>query len=195
MAQSVVSWAALSFGNELFTSSASTLAHGAVGEKNSNGGRSGGLLGAVKTVIKGLRNAQTSTFRGIANTYDAAKEGGFIGAVEHAASHIPVVNNLVSAAKSGKMRNYVAASFVFGSDSDRAARYLENDAPEMHSASNPNNERIIFMPDNISLDNPYLSARKEYGDRYGSAVKDAARWRQISIFMVMLCLVFGALMM
>ena len=30
-------------------------------------------------------------------------------------------------------------------------------------------------------ENPYLSARKEYSDRYGSAVKDAARWRQISI--------------
>ena len=44
-------------------------------------------------------------------------------------------------------------------------------------------------------ENPYLAARKEYGDRYGSAVKDAARWRQISIFMVMLCLAFGATMM
>ena len=141
MAQSVVSGAALSFGHELFTSSASTLAHGAIGEKNPNGGRSGGLLGAGKTVIESLRNAQTSTFRGIANTYDAAKEGGFSGAVEHAASHIPVVNNLVSAAKSGNMRNYVAASFVFGSDSDRATRYLDNDTPEMHPASNPNNER------------------------------------------------------
>ena len=141
MAQSVVSGAALSFGHELFASSASTLANGAVGEKNPNGGRSGGLLDAGKTVIESLRNAQTSTFRGIANTYDAAKEGGFSGAVEHAASHIPVVNNLVSAAKSGNMRNYVAASFVFGSDSDRATRYLENDTPEMHPASNPNNER------------------------------------------------------
>ncbi|MBR0185183.1 MAG: conjugal transfer protein TrbF [Synergistaceae bacterium] len=45
------------------------------------------------------------------------------------------------------------------------------------------------------MENPYLSARKEYGDRYGSAVKDAARWRQISIFMLMLCLAFGATMM
>ena len=44
------------------------------------------------------------------------------------------------------------------------------------------------MPENNSMENPYLSARKEYGDRYGSAVKDAARWRQISIFMLMLCL-------
>lgn len=45
------------------------------------------------------------------------------------------------------------------------------------------------------MENPYLSARKEYSDRYGSAVKDAARWRQISIFMLMLCLAFGATMM
>lgn len=51
------------------------------------------------------------------------------------------------------------------------------------------------MPENNSMENPYLSARKEYGDRYGSAVKDAARWRQISIFMLMLCLAFGATMM
>ena len=40
------------------------------------------------------------------------------------------------------------------------------------------------MPDNNFQDNPYLAARKEYGDRYGSAVKDAARWRQISIVSV-----------
>ena len=44
-------------------------------------------------------------------------------------------------------------------------------------------------------ENPYLSARKEYGDRYGSSVKDAARWRQISFFLVMLCVAFGCLMM
>ena len=44
-------------------------------------------------------------------------------------------------------------------------------------------------------ENPYLSARKEYGDRYGSSVKDAARWRQISFFLVMLCVAFGGLMM
>ena len=44
-------------------------------------------------------------------------------------------------------------------------------------------------------ENPYLSARKEYCDRYGSSVKDAARWRQISFFLIMLCVAFGALMM
>ena len=53
------------------------------------------------------------------------------------------------------------------------------------------------MPDiSQSLqDNPYLAARKEYGDRYDSSVQYAARLRQISIFMVMLCLAFGAIMM
>ncbi len=51
------------------------------------------------------------------------------------------------------------------------------------------------MPDNNFEENPYLSARKEYSDRYGSAVKDAARWRQISILMVMLCIAFGVAMM
>ena len=48
---------------------------------------------------------------------------------------------------------------------------------------------------NYFEENPYLSARKEYSDRYGSAVKDAARWRQISILMVMLCIAFGVAMM
>ncbi len=51
------------------------------------------------------------------------------------------------------------------------------------------------MQDNNIQDNPYLSARKEYGDRYGSAVKDAAHWRQISLVMLLLCLAFGATMM
>ena len=144
MAQSVVSGAALSFGHELFTSSASSLVHGTIGEKNPNGGRSGGLLGAGKTVIESLRNAQTSTFRGIANTYDAAKEGGFSGAVEHVASHMPVINNLVDAHKGGNMLHYVSASAVFGSNSDRATRYLHNDdAPEMHPA-NPNSPESFF---------------------------------------------------
>lgn len=134
MAQSVVSGAALSFGHEMFTSSASTLTHGAIGEKNPGGGRSGGLLGAGKTIVETLRNTQTAAFRGVADTVDAAKEGGFGGAVEHVASHIPVVNNLVTAAKSGNMLHYVAASTVFGADSDRATRYLNNDTPEMRPA-------------------------------------------------------------
>ena len=134
MAQSVVSGAALSFGHELFTSSASSLVHGAIGEKSPGGGRSGGLLGADKTVVESLRNAQTATFRGMADTWDTAKEGGFGGAVEHVASHIPVVNNLVNAAKSGNMLHYVAASSLFGSQSDRATRLLHDDTPEMMPA-------------------------------------------------------------
>ena len=134
MAQSVVSGAALSFGHELFTSSASSLVHGAIGEKSPGGGRSGGLLGAGKTVVESLRNAQTATFRGVADTWDAAKEGGFGGAVEHVASHIPVINNLVNAAKSGNMLHYVAASTLFGSQSDKATRFLHDDTPEMMPA-------------------------------------------------------------
>ena len=52
------------------------------------------------------------------------------------------------------------------------------------------------MTDNSKvMENPYLSARREYGDRYSSAVKDATRWRQISLLMVLLCLAFGATMM
>ena len=146
MAQSVVSGAALSFGHELFASSASTLAHGAIGEKTPNG-RSGGLLGAGKTVLSSLRNAQTATFRGIANTYEAAKEGGFSGAVEHVAASIPGVQNLVNAAHSGNMLNYVSASFAFGADSQRARRYLNPDVPEMRPPeknSNPNSPESVF---------------------------------------------------
>ena len=148
MAQSVVSGAALSFGHELFTSSASTLVHGAIGEKNPGGGRSGGLLGAGKTIVETLRNTQTAAFRGMADTWDAAREGGFGGAVEHVASHIPGVNNLISAAKTGNMANYVSASFFFGSHSDRATRYLQNDdVPEMMPApknENPNSPESLF---------------------------------------------------
>ena len=135
MAQSVVSGAALSFGHELFNSTASSVAHGIIGEKSPGGGRSGGLLGAGKTIVESLRNAQTSTFRGVADTWDAAKDGGFSGAVEHVASHIPVVNNLMDAHRTGNMLHYVAASTLFGSQSDRATRYLGNDNPEMSPAT------------------------------------------------------------
>ncbi len=134
MAQSVVSGAALSFGHELFTSSASSIVHGAIGEKSPGGGRSGGLLGAGKTVVESLRNAKTATFRGVADTWDTGKEDGFGGAVEHVASHIPVVNNLVNAAKSSNMLHYVAASTLFGAQSDRATRLFHDDTPEMMPA-------------------------------------------------------------
>ena len=43
-------------------------------------------------------------------------------------------------------------------------------------------------------ENPYLSARREYGDRYGAAINETARWRQICFFLLMLCLAFGAMM-
>ncbi len=54
MAQSVVSGAALSFGHELFNSTASSVAHGIIGEKSPGSGRSGGLLGAGKTIVESL---------------------------------------------------------------------------------------------------------------------------------------------
>jgi len=41
-------------------------------------------------------------------------------------------------------------------------------------------------------DNPYLSARKEYEDRYGSVVQAAARWRQISILLCIVTMFFAA---
>ena len=47
---------------------------------------------------------------------------------------------------------------------------------------------------NEPQENPYLSARREYGDRYGAAVNEAARWRQICFFLMMLCMAFGAMM-
>lgn len=43
--------------------------------------------------------------------------------------------------------------------------------------------------------NPYLDARAEYEDRYGSAIKASARWRQISIILSFVTLFFGVAMM
>lgn len=40
-------------------------------------------------------------------------------------------------------------------------------------------------------ENPYLSARREYGDRYGSAVRDAATWRRFCMGTLVLLAVFG----
>ena len=148
MAQSVVSGAALSFGHEMFMSSASSLVNGAIGEKSPNGGRTGGLLGTSKTIVETLRNTQTAAFRGVADTLDAAKEGGIGGAVEHVASKIPVVNDIVSASKTGNMANYIEARVAFGADSDRAKRYLNNDTPEMKPVpktdDNPNSAESIY---------------------------------------------------
>ncbi|MBR1672103.1 MAG: conjugal transfer protein TrbF [Fretibacterium sp.] len=46
----------------------------------------------------------------------------------------------------------------------------------------------------MGRDNPYLSARAEYGDRYGAAVNEAARWRQIAFLLLALSLAFGGMM-
>ena len=43
-------------------------------------------------------------------------------------------------------------------------------------------------------ENPYLSARAEYGDRYGAAVNEAARWRQIAFVLLLLTVAFGGMM-
>ena len=146
MAQSVVSGAALSFGHELVTSSASTLAHGVIGEKSPNGGRTGGLLGTSKTIVETLRNTQTAAFREVADTVDAAREGGIGGAVGHIASKLPGGENLVTAAKTGNMANYVKASLAFGSDSDRAKSTLNN-------ADNSVSAEMISTP-KIQNENP-----------------------------------------
>ena len=125
-----------------------TLAQGVIGEKSPNGGRSGGLLGTAKTVVETLRNTQTAAFRNVADTIDAAKDGGISGAVEYVASKIPVVDNLVNASKTGNMANYVKATFAFGSDSDRAKSYLNNEVPEMKPVqktdSNPNSAESVY---------------------------------------------------
>ena len=42
--------------------------------------------------------------------------------------------------------------------------------------------------------NPYLSARLEYEDRYGAAVKTSSIWRRISAMMTILCVLFGGCM-
>ena len=95
-----------------------------------------------------MRNTQTATFRGVADTIDAAKEGGISGAVEHVASKIPVVDNLVNASKTGNMANYVKATVAFGSDSDRAKSYLNSETPEMQplpkTDNNPNSAESVY---------------------------------------------------
>lgn len=143
MAQSVVSGAALSIGHEMFTSTASNMTHSVTGQKTAGGQRVGGLPGIGRTVmdaIRGTRNAQTTAFRGMANTYDAAREGGIGGALTHIAASTPGVRNALNAAQSGgvgNMARYVAASTIFGSQSERATRHLNNDVPEMSPGNLP----------------------------------------------------------
>lgn len=156
MAQSVVSGAALSFGHEMFNSTASSVAHGIIGEKSPSGGRTGGIIGTAKTVVETIRNTQTAASRNIADTIDAAKENGIGGAVEHVISKVPGGQNIITAAKSGNMANYVKASLIFGSDSDRATRYLDDadNKTEMSPAStiqneNPNSAESLYKRLNI----------------------------------------------
>ena len=69
---------------------------------------------------------KTAAFREVADTVDAAREGGIGGAVGHIASKLPGGENIVTAAKTGNMANYVKASLAFGSNSDRAKSTLNN---------------------------------------------------------------------
>ena len=143
MAQSVVSGSALSFGHEMVTSTASGMTNAVAGEKTAGGQRVGGVPGAFRTVVEALRTtrtAQTTAFNGMANTYEAAKEGGVSGAVTYMAASTPGFKNVVNAAQTGGARNaagYVAAATVFGSDSERATRHLSNDVPKMAPGNMP----------------------------------------------------------
>ena len=123
MAQSMVNGAISGFGHEMVTGTAAGLGRGAM-----QAGRT------IVNTVRGARNAQTATFRGIASAYDAAKEGGAVGAAGYVAASTPGVRNLVSAAKSGGLRNmagYVAATALFGSQSERAQKYLSRNEETM----------------------------------------------------------------
>ena len=52
----------------------------------------------------------------------------------------------------------------------------------------------VSSPKKTETGNPYLDARAEYEDRYGSVIKAAARWRQISIVLAFVTLFFGVAM-
>ena len=123
MAQSMVNGAISGFGHEQIAATATGLGRGVT-----QAGRT------VVDTVRGARNAQTATFRGIASAYDAAKEGGTVGAAGYVAASTPGVRNLVSAAKSGGLRNmagYVAATALFGSQSERAQKYLSRNDETM----------------------------------------------------------------
>lgn len=141
MAQSMVNGAISGFGHEQIASTAAGLGRGAT-----QIGR--GAMQAGKTVVntvRGARSAQTSAFRRMANTIDAAKEGGAAGAVSYVAAATPGVRNLMSAAKSGGIRNmagYVAATALFGSQSERAQKYLSRNEETM----TPGNRSMTTVP-------------------------------------------------
>ena len=130
MAQSIVSGSAGHFGHEMVTSTAAGMTNAVLGHKTASGERSGGVAGALRTA----RNVQTSAFQGIANTFDAKKEGGLAGAAAYVAASTPGVRNFVNAAQSGGVKNalgYVKASVLYGSQSDRAIRHLNKGQASM----------------------------------------------------------------
>lgn len=132
MAQSMVNGAISGFGHEQIAATATGLGRGVT-----QAGR------AVIDTVRGARNAQTATFRGMANTIDAAKEGGAVGAAGYVATSTPGVRNLVSAAKSGGLRSmagYVAATALFGSQSERAQKYLNEET------MTPGNRSMTTVP-------------------------------------------------
>lgn len=134
MAQSMVNGAISGFGHEQIAATAAGLGRGVT-----QAGRT------IVDTVRGARNTQTATFRGIASAYDAAKEGGAVGAAGYVAASTPGVRNLVSAAKSGGLRNmagYVAATALFGSQSERAQKYLSRNEETM----TPGNRSMTTVP-------------------------------------------------
>ena len=132
MAQSMVNGAISGFGHEQIAATATGLGRGVI-----QTGRT------VVNTVRGARNAQTATFRGIANAYDAATEGGPAGVAGYVAASTPGVRNLVNAAKSGgpwSMAGYVAATALFGSQSERAQKYLNKET------MTPGNRSMTTVP-------------------------------------------------
>ena len=129
MAQSIITGAALSVGHEALTRSASEMSQG--GRTAIRGLGEAGRT--VKNIISNARRGQTATFRGMANTMDAAKAGGWKGALEHwrgalgqLGAATPGVRRLMQASEGGKgnLLQYVKASVLYGSQSDRATQFL-----------------------------------------------------------------------
>lgn len=150
MAQSMVNGAISGFGHEQIAATAAGLGRGAM-----QAGRT------IVNTVRGARNTQTATFRGMANAYDAAKEGGAVGAAGYVAASTPGVRNLVSAAKSGGFRNmagYVAATALFGSQSERAQKYLSRNEETMMPGNRP--MPPIPAPGNANVSSPESVAER-----------------------------------
>ena len=115
----------------------------------------------IVNTVRGARNTQTATFRGIASAYDAAKEGGAVGAAGYVAASTPGVRNLVSAAKAGgpwNMAGYVAATALFGSQSERAQKYLSRNEETMMPGNRP--MPPIPAPGNANVSSPESVAER-----------------------------------